>query len=130
MSKDFLGRGLKFPVQVNQITGKVLMSEYEQDIKDSIQIILSTAKGERIMHPDFGCDIYNYIFASINIATISSIEKSTRDALTAWEPRIKVTDVKAASAEADNRINITIEYIVSKTNNRYNMVYPFYLKEG
>ncbi len=131
MAKEFLGRGWKFPVMADAKTGRISMSEYEQDIKEAIWIILSTAKGERIMRPDFGCGIHDFVFASINIATLTLIENSVRESLTMWEPRIELMDVKISSDEINNgKLMISIDYKVRTTNNRFNLVYPFYLKEG
>ncbi len=131
MAKNFLGKGWKFPVTVDTATGKITMSEYEQDIKESIVIILSTAKGERVMRPDFGCGIHDYVFAPINTATVNLIEVSVREALTLWEHRIILNKVEILTDESHNgKLKINIDYQVRTTNNRFNLVYPFYLKEG
>lgn len=130
MAKEFLGKGWKFPVNVNS-QGRVSMSGYEQDIKEAIWIILSTAKGERVMRPDFGCGIHDFVFASINTASLTLIENTVREALTMWEPRIELTNVKGSIDEIHNgRLFINIDYKIRTTNNRFNLVYPFYLKEG
>lgn len=107
------------------------MSEYEQDIKESIWIILSTAKGERVMRPDFGCGIHDLVFASMNTATLGLVESTVRDALTTWEPRVEVINVGVSTKEANNgRLEVSIDYRVRQTNNEFNLVYPFYLTEG
>ena len=130
MSKEFLGRGWKFPVNVNP-TGKIAMSEYEEDIKEAIRIILSTSRGERVMRHDFGCGIYDFVFAPINTATIGMIEASVREALTLWEPRIELINVDVSADKAEEgKLLISIDYRVRSTNNEFNLVYPFYLKEG
>ncbi len=129
MTKKFLGKGWKFPVNVSQ-AGKIKMSEYEEDIKESIHIILGTSKGERVMRPDFGCGIHDFVFYPINTSTLTLIESSVREALIRWEPRIEVLKVVASSEMADvGRVNITIDYRVRTTNNEFNLVYPFYLEE-
>ncbi len=130
MAKEFLGRGWKFPVTVDTNTGRIAMSEYEQDIKESIWIILSTSKGERVMRPDFGCGIHDLVFSPINTTTINLVENSVREALTQWEPRIELNNV-AVSSELDyeGKLLVSIDYKVRVTNNRFNLVYPFYLKE-
>ncbi|MBU7005768.1 GPW/gp25 family protein [Phosphitispora fastidiosa] len=131
MSKDFLGKGWRFPVLVEAVSGKVLLSEYEQDIQESIRIILTTSKGERVMRPDFGCGIHDFVFASMSITTLSMMESSIREALQQWEPRIEVTGVNAAPDRAEpGRLDIEIKYCVRSTNNEFNLVYPFYLKEN
>jgi len=130
MAKEFLGKGWKFPVKIDA-EGQIAMSEHEQDIKEAIWIILSTAKGERLMRPDFGCGIHDYVFASINTTNLALIESSVREALTLWEPRIELTDVKVSTEKIDEgKLMINIDYKVRTTNNQFNLVYPFYLTEG
>jgi len=130
MAKEFLGRGWKFPVNVGT-DGQMAMSEYEQDIREAIWIILSTSKGERVMRPDFGCGIHDFIFASINTSTLTLIESSVREALTLWEPRIELVEVKILTDRInEGKLMISIDYKVRTTNNQYNFVYPFYLTEG
>lgn len=128
MAKDFLGVGWKYPVRVNP-DGKIALSAYEDDIKEAIWIILGTAKGERVMRPDFGCGIHDLVFAPINTATVTLVENSVREALTLWEPRIELIGVEATES-GDGELSVSIDYRVRSTNNRFNLVYPFYLKEG
>lgn len=130
MEKNFLGVGWKYPVYIT-VEGKIAKSEYEQDIKEAIWIILGTAKGERVMRPDFGCGIHDLIFTPINTATITLVENSVREALTIWEPRIELIKVEASSEKSEEgKMLISIDYRVRTTNNRFNLVYPFYIKEG
>lgn len=130
MAKDFRGIGWKYPVRVSN-DGTIAMSRYETDIQESIWIILGTAKGERVMRPDFGCGIHDLVFAPINTATITLVENSVKEALTLWEPRIELIKVAAKSEYADQgKLPVNIDYRVRTTNNRFNLVYPFYLKEG
>lgn len=130
MAKEFLGRGWKFPVNVGT-EDKIAVSEYGEDVRQAIWIILSTSKGERIMRPDFGCGIHDFVFASINTSTMTLIESSVRDALTLWEPRIELMNVKVSTEKIDEgKLLINIDYKVRTTNNQFNLVYPFYLKEG
>lgn len=130
MAREFLGRGWKFPVGVDS-KGKIETSEYEQDIKEAIWLIVSTSKGERVMRPDFGCGIHDFVFASINTSTIGLIESSVRGALTQWEPRIELKGVSVSAERAsEGQLMISIDYKVRTTNNEFNLVYPFYLTEG
>ncbi len=130
MSKDFLGRGWKYPVIVDE-NGKIAVSEYDEDIKEAIRIILGTAKGERVMRPDFGCGIHEFVFTSLNAVNLSLIETSVREALTLWEPRIELINVNTDAEKADEgKLFINIDYRVRVTNTEFNLVYPFYLKEG
>ncbi|HSE42647.1 MAG TPA: GPW/gp25 family protein [Acidobacteriota bacterium] len=131
MAKEFLGKGWKFPVKVETTTGRISMSEYEEDIKEAIWIILSTSKGERVMRPDFGCGIHDLVFAPINLTTVNLIQDGVREALTLWEPRIELMKVEVLTDRADEgKLQVSIDYRVRTTNNRFNLVYPFYLKEG
>jgi len=108
-----------------------LMSVHEEDIKEAIWIILSTSKGERVMRQDFGCGIYEFVFATINTATMGLIEASVREALTLWEPRIELVNVNVSVGKADEgKLLISIDYRVRSTNNEFNLVFPFYLKES
>lgn len=130
MAKDFLGKGWKYPVNIGN-NRKIQMSEYETDIKEAIWIILGTAKGERVMRPDFGCGIHDLVFAPINATTISMVENSVREGLTTWEPRIELIKVEVSDKESSmGKLLVSIDYRVRITNNRFNLVYPFYLKEG
>ncbi|HXG31340.1 MAG TPA: GPW/gp25 family protein [Thermodesulfobacteriota bacterium] len=131
MAKEFLGRGWKFPVMVDATTGRIAMSEYEKDIRESIWIILSTAKGERVMRPDFGCGIHDLVFAPVNTTTVNLVQRGVQEALTLWEPRIELINVEVSTERADEgRLLVSIDYRVRVTNNRFNLVYPFYLKGG
>ena len=130
MAKEFLGRGWKFPVRVDG-TGRIAMSEFEQDIRESIRIILSTSKGERVMRPDFGCGIHDFVFASMSTTNIGLIESSVREALIRWEPRIELLNVRVSTDEAElGRLLVGVNYRVRATNNEFNLVYPFYLTES
>ncbi|RAV11470.1 GPW/gp25 family protein [Paenibacillus contaminans] len=133
MANDFLGTGWRFPVKVDGLSGKIAMSSHEQDIEESIRIILFTVKGERVMQPDFGCGIHDFVFASLNTATIGLMESSVKEALIRWEPRIQVIGVTVSQEPALldlGQLIIDIEFMVRSTNQSYNLVFPFYLKEG
>jgi phage baseplate assembly protein W len=130
MAKEFLGQGWKFPVGVGS-TGQIGMSKYETDIQEAIWIILGTSKGERVMRQDFGCGIHDFVFATINTTTTGMIAASVREALTMWEPRMEIISVDVSTDRADEgKLLISIDYRVIRTNNEFNLVYPFYLREG
>jgi len=130
MEKEFLGRGWAFPVALDELTGGISMSEYENDIRQSIYIILSTAKGERVMRPDFGCGIHSFVFQVINMTTKTLIEQSVREALERWEPRIILENVKVTyQPSPGNQCLVNIDYVVRSTNDRHNLVYPFYMNQ-
>jgi phage baseplate assembly protein W len=128
--KSYLGRGWSFPVRVDEKEGTIKFSEYEQDVRESIWIILSTSKGERMMRPDFGCGIHDLVFEIINTTTMTQIETSVREALATFEPRIDVVQINARSGnDLDGQLRISIDYVIRGTNNQFNLVYPFYIRE-
>ncbi len=128
MAKDFLGVGWKYPVRLDH-SGEFQLSKYEEDIEESIMIILKTPKGERFLHPDFGCGIYDYVFSPINSSNLSMMQTEVENALKLFEPRIEVEKV-VASQQDESLVLIEIDYTVRSTNSRRNIVFPFYLKEG
>lgn len=128
MARDFLGTGLKFPIRINS-RGGFSLSSGEQGIQESIWLILSTAPGERQMLPTFGCGIHNDVFAPNNATTRGTIAYQVRQALTRWEPRIDVLDVRVEAApDAPNQLLIRVDYRVRATNRLENLVYPFYIR--
>ena len=128
--KSYLGRGWSFPVRLHEKEGTIRFSEYEQDIREAIWIILSTATGERVMRPDFGCGIHDLVFEVVNTMTLTEIESTVRDALATFEPRIDVIEVDALSeGTLDGQLRISIDYEIRGTNNQVNLVFPFYIRE-
>jgi phage baseplate assembly protein W len=128
MEVDFLGVGWTLPVE-RDAQGQIEMARYENAVSNSIWMILSTAKGERIMRPDFGCDIHEKVFAPNSLGTIGQIVSDVKDALIEWEPRIDVLDVDAIPDPSQpNVILIQINYQIRTTNNIFNLVYPFYIQ--
>jgi len=126
--REWLGKGWRFPVAVN-LTGGISTSSKEDNIKESIFIILGTAPGERLNRPDFGCDIHELMFSPNNPTTASLAEYYCESALSKWEPRI--SNVKAdanPSSDEPNRMDIRITYTIKETNSSRNLVYPFYLQ--
>ena len=114
MRKDFLGRGWKFPFQFDAATGGVALSEYEQNIKENISVILGTKVGERQMLPDFGSRIHEMMFAPNTRATATLISRQVAKALARWEPRIEVQDVDAYPDQA-GQIRVQVNYQVRST---------------
>lgn len=130
MSRDYLGTGWKFPLQVDP-AGHFAFSSREQRIEESVYLILGTAKGERVMRPAFGCGLQDLVFAPDNDMTRTRVEETVREALVRYEPRIDLLRVSAESGQDQpNLLLIRIDYLVRSTNTRGNMVYPFYLQEG
>ncbi|HTJ23198.1 MAG TPA: GPW/gp25 family protein [Gemmatimonadaceae bacterium] len=130
MSKPFLGVGTRFPLALDEQTGQLARAEYEESVRQSILVILGTAKGERVMRPDFGCGIHDLVFANASAGTIGRIAHEVDEALLRLEPRIEVLRVDARPGETSNVLLIDIEYQVRATNTAFNLVYPFYLQQG
>ena len=130
---DFLGRGWKYlrekPVSV--MNRSIAISEGEDSIKESIMIILGTSKGERVMRPDFGCNINELVFAPNDTSTATLLVFYIKEALMKWEPRIEVNAVNIApDKDEGNKLLADIEYTVKTSNSKNNLVYPFYLERG
>src|SRR5262245_19606275 len=128
LTRAFLGVGWKFPLQVNS-AGGVAVSLYEQRVEESIYLILSTARGERVMLPDFGCGIHDLTFSPNTPGARSAIVDAVRTALVKYEPRIDVLDV-LTETQAENLLLIRISYRIRANNAIGNLVYPFYIREA
>ena len=129
--KEFLGRGLKFPLQVDPRTGKIAMVEHEEDIREAIGIILRTTQGERVMRPEFGAKTLDYAFAPVSSSLTNSIAHELRLILLEQEPRIRDVEISCeALNQREGSVVIHVSYTVRSTNNLYNHVYPFYVTEG
>jgi phage baseplate assembly protein W len=128
---SFLGVGWRFPVQVDAgpgLPGRIAVAAYEQSIEESIRIVLGTARGERLMRPDFGSELKRLVFAANNTATAGLAMFYARKALAKWEPRIELLSVDAdPDPEEPHTLLVKILYKVIATNNERNLVYPFYL---
>lgn len=149
---DFRGVGWAFPVQVApradsppvsgaealpqpdpppQPPGAIALSVADQAVRESILLILGTARGERVMRPAFGCGIHELVFGSNDPTTAARISHEIREALIDWEPRAEVLTVDVgADPRDDTRLLISLQYRVRSSNNAYNLVYPFYLETG
>lgn len=127
-NQDFLGRGWAFPVGVDA-AGDIKTAADERTIEESIRVILGTAKGERVMRPDFGCGIHEYVFETVDANTLTLVETSVEDALVEFEPRIAVEDVSVSTEDiSEGVLLVEIDYRVRDSNTRRNLVYPFYLE--
>lgn len=133
-SNSFLGKGWAFPPAFNKSTGTVEMVSDEEDIRQSLYILLSTSLGERVMQPDYGCNLNDYVFESLNSSTIGYIKERVANSILYYEPRIIVEQIDVTSeGSADNlegRFLINITYSIPGTNSRFNYVYPFYRNEA
>lgn len=129
-SKDFLGSGLKFPLQIDPKTGKLAMVSHEDDIREAIGIIINTSFGERVMRPEFGSGISEYAFSPMAYSAKESVAYDIKEQLLLQEPRIVDVEVECREENGvTGRLVIEVSYTVRSTNNRYNRVYPFYESE-
>ena len=126
--KAHLGVGWAFPVK--PVDGRLQFARYEDDVEQAIQIVLLTARGERVMLPDFGAGLRDYVFEPNSAPVRARIAETVRKALVDWEPRINLENVEVTAGDENNLVLIHIDYVVRATNQFYNRVFPFYLLEG
>lgn len=130
-AKAFLGIGWAFPVQAEPASGDVTVAVYEEDVRQAVRLILETELGERVMRPDFGAGLRSLVFEPLNTTTMALVRHRVEQALITWEPRIDVQEVRVTTdPAARNRLDVQIGYRVRAINTFYNLVFPFYLREG
>ncbi len=129
-SNSFLGTGWRFPLQFSKTSRTVEMLSDEDDIQNSLQILLSTRIGERIMQPAYGCNMDVLLFEAINESLITYIKDLVFTAIYYFEPRISPDNVTVETTDTDGLIQVNVAYTVRSTNTRQNLVFPFYLDEG
>jgi phage baseplate assembly protein W len=128
-TNDFRGTGWAFPVRVG--AGAIDVVSGDEDVRQSIHLILATAKGERVMRPDFGCGIHDLVFAAVDTQLIARVRREVEDALRTYEARIEVLSVAVATGGLTvGRLDVEIDYRVRTTNQTGNYVYPFYFREA
>ncbi|MFV0299876.1 MAG: GPW/gp25 family protein [Paracoccus sp. (in: a-proteobacteria)] len=128
---SFLGRGWQFPPRFDGNTGQPSLVEAEDDIVESLRILIGTRPGERIMQPTYGCRIHDQVFAPMTGATIAAIETAVSQAILFFEPRITLHRIVVDAGDwVEGRLRILLNYTVIQTNSRSNIVFPFYLSEG
>jgi phage baseplate assembly protein W len=128
--REFLGAGVAFPLRLDA-TGRVAINSLEDHVRQSILLILQTAKGERVMRPDFGAGLQPLVFSPVNAATAALVQHEVRDALIRFEPRIDILSVDVTSdPKEQNLLLVNLQYRVRKTDTMFNLVYPFFLAKG
>lgn len=131
LQNDFTGTGWKFPIEFRKDLKTVVMLTGDEDIKNSLDVLFSTQVGERIMHSRYGSALSGFLFMPLNRSTKAYMQAVISKEILFNEPRIVVTDIEIQeSLNNEGRLDILIEYKITSTNNRYNYVYPFYLKEA
>ncbi|WP_409150094.1 GPW/gp25 family protein [Sphingobacterium sp. BS-2] len=131
---SFLGTGWSFPPEFNKVSNSVELVSGIEDIDQSLNILLSTALGERVMQPKYGCDLTDYVFESLNSSVIGYLKDRVTNAILFYEPRIRVEQIEITSSDSmdliEGRFTISIQYFVPGTNSRFNYVYDYYLNEA
>jgi len=132
--KSFLGTGWKFPPEFNAESGTVEMVSDYTDIKESLDILLSTSLGERVLQPDYGCNLNDYMFEALSSTLIGTIKQKVANAILYYEPRIVAEKIDVTAADStdllEGKFTISVEYSIPETNSRFNYVYDYYLKEA
>lgn len=130
-TRDFLDTGWAFPPRADEATGRMQTSSEEENIRQSVRIILSTRCGERAMRPDFGCNLHDYVFELPDQGALTRVQAEVTEALTLWEPRIMDVGVEVDLDRLDRgEVLLNVHYTVRSTNNPNNLVFPYYLYEG
>ncbi len=130
MNEEFIGRGWAFPLRTDATGGIALVSR-EREVEEAIRLILGTTPGERPMRPEFGCRIHDFVFGLANGATANEITAEVNRALERWEPRIDIQDVIVSYDALDQTlIYIDVRYSLRRSNDRRNLVFPFYVIPG
>jgi phage baseplate assembly protein W len=128
-NREFIGRGLTFPLQVDS-QGRLALTNGENEIFQSIRVILETSPGERVMRPTFGCRVWELIFEPRDASTEALLKEYVREALAMWEPRIEVTGVDILEEGAPQEVvMVNIRYLIKNTHDERSIVYPFYIMD-
>ncbi|MFB9080635.1 GPW/gp25 family protein [Flavobacterium procerum] len=129
--KSFLGTGWKFPPSFSKETKNVILVSDETDIAESLHILLSTDPGERLMRPEYGCNLRKFMFERQDTSFVTGLNNTISKAILNFEARVDFIDAKVVTRnELDGVLHIEVNYKIIITNTRHNIVFPFYLLEG
>ena len=123
---DFIGSGWAFAAAISR-TGSVRLVSGVDEVDAAIRMILSTVPGERVMRPDFGCAMWDQVYAPLTSGTLGLVEQAVRDAVERWEPRVVLERVEATADPELGAVQVHVDYRIASTNDRRNLVYPFYV---
>jgi uncharacterized protein len=128
---DFLGKGWSFPPAFNITSKSVEITEKELDIQKSLEILLTTTVGERVMEPKYGCNMVDLVFEPLNTTIKTIMTDRIKTAILYFEPRIDAQNISLDTTdETEGLVLIKIDYVVRSSNSRFNFVYPYYIDEG
>ena len=123
--RAYLGKGIKFPLQINKATGRFVMAQEEESVKESIYIILMTQKEERFTRPDFGSRILSYTFMDTSVTRINMMARELEETILEQEPRVSEVDVSVDPQLERGCLIINIKYTIAENNTQDNLVFPF-----
>jgi phage baseplate assembly protein W len=127
----FLGKGWSFPPSFDRDEQTVVMVTAEEDIRQSLYVLLATIPGERVMLPEYGCFLHDHVFDLIGETLITHLKGLIEHAILFFEPRIVVENIAITAADSGiGRLDIQLDYRIIQTNTRNNMVFPYYFNEG
>ena len=133
-ANSFLGTGWAFPPSFDPDSGTVELVSDEEDIKQSLNILLSTSLGERVMQPKYGCNLNDYLFEPLSSSVIGYIKDLVEHAILYYEPRILADKIEVTPQDSfdiiEGRFTISIDYTIPETNSRFNFVYDYYSNEA
>jgi len=128
--KDYLGTGIKFPIQIDPATGRIMTVSAEQSVKESVYLILTTKRGERLARPGFGSLTDSFVFMDVNLASVSMLKRELAMTILDQEPRISDVDIDVEHQSLEGRLIINIRYTLAGSNTTDNLVFPFYLEDS
>ncbi|ASS48514.1 MAG: hypothetical protein A3D31_07850 [Candidatus Fluviicola riflensis] len=128
---SFIGTGWSFPPAFDAQLKAAKTSNNEQDIDESLRILLSTRLGERVMVPKYGCNLEDLLFSPLDLTLKTLVSEQIKTAILFFEPRITLDKVDITEGnDLEGELLILIDYRVRTTNSRRNLVFPFYKEEG
>ena len=127
---SFLGQGWAFPPSFDQMHAPTEMVSEEEDIRQSLTILMSTRKGERFLQPEYGVGFYDMICHNMDLTARTQLKAAIKEAVLYFEPRITLEDILLDMTDEYNGIlRIELLYTIRLTNVRSNLVFPYYYEE-
>ncbi len=127
----FLGIGWKFPPSFVKSQGEIIMVKNEENIHNSLSVLIATLPGERILQPEYGCDLTDFLFEGIDVSLHKRMADRIEQSIIKFEPRVKVLKIEFEDLlYKEGKIEVQVHYEIKATNSRHNLVYPFYIEEG
>lgn len=128
--REYIGKGWGFPPEFSKSKGGIQVTEGVEDIHKSLEILFTTTRGERVMRPDYGADLSQFLFEPLDTTMKTYVKELVRDAILFHEPRIRLIDLDLETVDVEGRLQMELTYEVKGTNSRFNFVFPHYKEEG